>query len=465
MNRSADALAVVGRDLEVPLVDGRRVRAAYLDSAASARALQSVRDAVDELLPYYSSIHRGAGFQSRLVTELYEQARDEVSAFVGARADDVCIFTRNTTDAMNLLASALPLGTTVVTFETEHHANLLPWRRHRTVHLPAPYSADEAVAALDRHLAATSPGPVLVAVTGAGNVTGEVWPVARLVEVAHRHGAPVVVDAAQLAPHAPVDLAAWDADWVALSGHKLYAPFGAGALVGRPRFLCDADGYQRGGGAVQFVTVDGVEWSGLPARHEGGTPNLVGAVALGVACRTLRAVGMDALAEHERVLGEHADKRLADVPGLRPLLLWGADAPRIGTRTFVVDGYHHALVGAVLAAEHGVSVRTGCFCAHPLMLRLLEVGEDEADRVRAAMSAGDQREVPGGVRASFGVCTSVDDVDRLADALCELVVDGPRWTYRWDDTLDTFLPEPDPRPTARLTRLAVGEPGAGAGAA
>ncbi|NUT32542.1 MAG: aminotransferase class V-fold PLP-dependent enzyme, partial [Hamadaea sp.] len=217
-----------------------------LDHAATAPCAQAASDAVTALLPWYASVHRGAGALSQRCTLAYERARQTVGDFVGARADDHVIFTRNTTDALNLLAHALPAGTTVVTFGGEHHANLLPWKN--CLRLPVPASHGEAVRSLDAALTelrrdVAEERPLLVSVTAATNVTGELWPVRELARVAHRHGARLAVDAAQLAPHRPVDLADLHADYLALSGHKLYAPFGAGVLVGRGDWLDAAAPY------------------------------------------------------------------------------------------------------------------------------------------------------------------------------------------------------------------------------
>ncbi|MBW3669874.1 MAG: aminotransferase class V-fold PLP-dependent enzyme [Actinobacteria bacterium] len=441
------ALRVVGADLEVPLVTGERRRYANLDIAASAPALVEVRDAVDALLPWYSSVHRGTGYKSMVCTEAYEWARTAVRDFVGARADDTVVFTRNTTDSLNLLAAAVPRGALVVGFETEHHANLLPWRRHDVCCLPAPASPEDAVEALDAALTSRlAPGrPCLVAVTGASNVTGEIWPVGELVAVARRHGARVVLDAAQLAPHRPVDVDALGVDYLALSGHKLYAPYGAGALVGRPDWLSQGEPFLAGGGAVDFVTTDDVLWSSLPDRQEAGSPNVLGAVALGVACRTLQAADMDELAEHEAVLLADAERRLAAVPGVERYSLWGENHPRIGVVTFNLAGYEHSHLAAVLSAEHGIGVRHGCFCAHPFMLRLLGVGDACAEEIRGRLRERERVAIPGAVRASFGVGTTQDDVDRLVDAVSRIARHGPRWSYDAVDGGDRHVPRPETR--------------------
>ena len=222
---------MLGADTEVACVDGRMVRYANLDHAASTPVMADVWAAVEAFVPWYSSVHRGTGFKSQVATAEFEGAREAVARFVGARPDDDVVFARNTTEAINVLAASLPEGTRVLSSRVEHHANMLPWRRHDVRLLPFTASAGELLDATERALRA---GRIdLVAVTGASNVTGEVWPVAELAELAHRHGASLFVDAAQLAPHRAIDMTRAGIDLLAFSGHKLYAPFGAGALVGR----------------------------------------------------------------------------------------------------------------------------------------------------------------------------------------------------------------------------------------
>ncbi|MBX3261224.1 MAG: aminotransferase class V-fold PLP-dependent enzyme [Labilithrix sp.] len=427
-------LPLLGDDLVVPLVTGERVRYVNLDCAASAPCLRSVHEAVTALLPWYSSVHRGAGFASAVMTEAYDEAREVVAELVGARADDAVVFTRNTTDSLNLLAAALPDDTTVVSFASEHHANLLPWRRGASVLLPVPASPEEALARVDAALAAATSRHRLLAVTGASNVTGELWPLAELAAVARRHGARIAIDAAQLAPHRPIDVAALDADYLALSAHKLYAPFGTGVLVGRADWLDAAEPYLAGGGAVRRVTIDRTEWARGEARHEAGTPNVLGAIALAAACRTLAGVGMDAIATHEALLLRRASTGLARVPGLEILSMWGPSSARVGIVAFTVDGWHPSALAAALSAEHGIGVRDGAFCAHPFVASLVGGGLDG--------------ESPGAVRASFGVGTSADDVDRLLGAVDELVARGPRWSYRFAG--GRWQPDPDPRARPRF---------------
>lgn len=431
-------LPVLGRDVTVPLVTGGEVAYAALDYAASAPALQRVWDDVAAYAPYYGSVHRGAGYLSQLSTDLFENARRTVAEFLGCREGDQVVFTRSTTDSLNLLAAAVPADCQVFVFETEHHASLLPWRGARVTCLDAPRSPREAVETLERALADRDPcGPALVCVTGASNVTGELWPVRELAAAAHAHGARIVLDAAQLAPHHPVSVADLDVDWVAFSGHKLYAPFGSGVLAGRADWLRAAEPYLAGGGASRKVSrrQDGgvdVEWHDSAARHEAGSPNVIGAYAVASACRALTEAGFDTLVAREQYLVRAVRDGLADVPQVRFLSLFGDDAPRVGVLSFVVEGWNSSHFAAALSAEYGIGVRDGLFCAHPLVRTLLgsdpqsqgECGSPEAAPGEKSLNA---------IRVSFGAGTPDEHVERFVRAVRELVTDGARWNYRTED--------------------------------
>ncbi|TVZ00224.1 aminotransferase class V-fold PLP-dependent enzyme [Trebonia kvetii] len=408
----------------VPLVQGGSVRWVNLDYAASAPALRAVADHVAQVLPLYASVHRGASYASEACTAAYEAARRQVAAFVGARPDDVAVFTRNTTDALNLLATAVPGE--VVHLDIEHHANLLPWQARGNRLVPAGSTVAATLAAVEAELARRP--AALLTVTGASNVTGECPPLDRLAEIAHRHGARLAVDGAQLVPHRRVDLCAIGADYLALSGHKMYAPFGAGALIGRRDWLDAAPAYLAGGGAVREVTCDSVRWAPAPARHEAGTPAVLGALALAAACRELAALPDGAVAAHEQALLGRLDEGLVAV-GARVLRIW-PDAPdldRVPAVSFTVPGFAAARVAAYLSAEHGIGVRDGKFCAHPLLARL---------------GAAD-----GAVRVSLGLGSQADDIDQLIAALGKLRTDGPSWRYTAD-----HRPSPDTRPLPDWTR-------------
>ncbi|WP_125609577.1 aminotransferase class V-fold PLP-dependent enzyme [Specibacter cremeus] len=422
----APLLPVVGGELAAPLVQGGSVRYANLDYGASAPALAEVGDHLAEILPYYASVHRGAGFASQVSTSVYENARGIVAGFVGARPDDAVIFTRNTTDSLNLLAGCVESllaanghvgGVSndhgeVLYLDIEHHANLLPWQRlpHRSV-----VAAGSIAATLSRVETQLRAGNVvLVAVTGASNVTGEVLPVAELAALAHRHGARIVVDAAQLAPHRRIDIAAAGIDYLAFSGHKVYAPFGSGVLVGRADWLDAGTPHLAGGGAVTEARLDSVRWTTGPARHEAGSPNVLGAATLARAVQVVAGLDQAAWHGHEAALRAHLAGGLRALDGVRVHELFSdsADYPgagTIGVVSFSVAGYDAGFVAAYLSAEHGVGVRDGKFCAHPLLRRL---------------------GLPSGsLRASFGVGSRLEDAQRLIDGLAALLADGPRWDY------------------------------------
>ena len=418
--------ATVASDLLVPLADGRVTDYANFDHGASAPCLESVRAAVEAALPSYASVHRGNGYASRITTQWYERARNEVHSFVGARQDDQVIFTRQTTDALNLLARAVPADATVIVFESEHHAALLPWPAERTIRLAAPSSQAAAVTAVADALRQAPDGPRLVVITGASNVTGEIFPIAEIAAVAKAHGARVCLDAAQLAPHREVNIEALDVDWVALSGHKLYAPYGAGALIGRADWLNAADPYLYGGGATAAVSSDTIVWNEGPARHEGGSPNVIGAIALAAACAAITK-HREAIEQHERSLLARLRTGIAQVAGVTTYDIFGADADRVGTVCFTIQGISSTLVSAALSAEYGIGVRDGKFCAHPLVGRLL----------------ADSPEHCTAVRASLGLGTTREHVDRLVHAIRTLATNGLAAEY--EESAHGCQPVGDPR--------------------
>ncbi|MGW4773696.1 aminotransferase class V-fold PLP-dependent enzyme [Nocardia sp. NPDC004278] len=410
---------VSGDDLRVPLVQGGTTTYANFDYAASAPALAQVTDRVQQLLPYYASVHRGAGYASRISTECYEAARGSVTRFLDAADDQVVVFTRNTTDSLNLLAACVP-GDTVV-LDIEHHANFLPWTRHGRRVVRAASTVGETIRQLIAELC--SKPAALLAVTGASNVTGEVLPLERLATIAHQCGARILVDAAQLAPHRRISLRDTGIDYLAFSGHKLYAPFGAGVLVGRRDWLDAAEPYLAGGGAVREVGVARTEWAPAPQRHEAGSPNVLGAAALAAACDALCAIDPESLTTHEHLLADRLRTGLSAIPGVNLLRIWDDSPDTVGIVAFTLDGFAPGQVAAYLSAEHGIGIRDGRFCAHPLLARL---GLD------------------GALRASIGLGTSSADVDRLIEAIATLVTSGASWNYACTDGL--WHPTPETRP-------------------
>jgi len=439
---STPPVALVGDGLAVPCADGQERPYLNLDSAASTSALPAVAQRVHDFLPWYSSVHRGAGYKSRSATAAYEAARAAALAFAGRPADgtDLAIICRNTTEAINHLAYRLGLrrDDVVVTTVVEHHANLLPWARlceRRFVECgpDGAFGIEAVIAALD-----AAPRPRLLAVTGASNVSGWLPPLAAIVDAAHDRDVPVLVDAAQLAPHRPLPAAA---DFVAWSGHKMYAPFGAGILVGPRATFAEGDPFLAGGGAVDLVDLDEVAWTDPPEREEAGSPNVIGAVALHTAIDELATLGWGAIADHDDELARRLRGGLAALDGVR---LLGPDpaVPTLPLAAFTVEGVPHALVAARLSAEYGIGVRHGCFCAHPYLMRLLDLSPAEIAEYRRAVLAGDRRRMPGAVRASAGLATTPADVDRLLAAVSDIAAGRPApVAYSQDAQTGDYWPE------------------------
>jgi selenocysteine lyase/cysteine desulfurase len=443
---------LVGDGLPVPCVDGRERPYLNLDSAASASALPAVAKRVEEFLPWYSSVHRGAGYKSRLATNAYEEARLAALRFAGRPDDghDIAVIVRNTTEAINHLAYRLPLSAddVVVTTVVEHHAMLLPWarrcrRRFVECGSDGTFTADDVAAALD-----ASPRPKLLAITGASNVTGWLPPLDAILAAAHERDIPVVVDAAQLAPHRPLPPAA---DYIAWSGHKMYAPFGAGILIGPRATFAAGDPFLAGGGAVDLVDLDEVSWTDPPEREEAGSPNVIGAVALDTAFAEFHRLGWKAIIEHDDALVGPLRAGLAAIPGVqllgpKPDARGYGGTPReeiaLPLATFNIDGMHHALVAARLSAEYGIGVRHGCFCAHPYLLRLLDLSPEEVADYRSAVLRHDRRQMPGAVRASGGLSTSLDDIERFLAAVADIAGGLPApVSYVQDESTGDFWPE------------------------
>lgn len=441
---------VVGVDQNVPLFDGTLRRFVNLDNAASTPPLVAVQQAVLDFLPWYSSVHRGAGYKSRVATAAYEEAREVVASFLNVdRSRQEVIFVKSTTEGLNRVARGLAArGTTIFMSIMEHHANMLPWRLQGScvqyVQADGAGVIDEED--LERRLRLAAPGPKLVAVGGAYNVTGYSPPIHRLAALAHRYGAEILVDGAQLAPHRVVDLqgAAPDEqiDYLVFSGHKIYAPFGAGVLIAPRAFFQGAPDVV-GGGAVDLVTTGDVVWTELPDREEAGSPNVVGAVALASALRRLEQIGRRAVEDYEAALTEYAVSRLLEIPGL---VLLGPRHDRVGIFSFVLPQVPHGLVAAALSYEYAIGVRNGCFCAHPGMLHLLGTAPGDVEKIQQRILAHDKSDVPGAVRASLGLYNTVADVDALVGALHSIAAGDLRTSYTQSHGDGSYAPrggEPD----------------------
>ena len=406
---------------------------------------------VNDFMPWYSSVHRGSGLKSQVATKAFEDARETIGRFFGAhKFQHVVIFGKNTTEAINKLSYRLNLSKNDVVLISmmEHHSNDLPWRQVAEVHR---IDVDETGGLMEESLARLLKkykGRVkLVAVSGASNVTGLVPDIHEVARQAHAAGAQILVDCAQLAPHRKIDMKPLDdpehLDYISVSAHKLYAPFGAGALIGRRDTFETGVPELCGGGTIDVVTTDKVEWTAPPDRDEAGTPNVVGAVAMAKALKLLESIGLDAIAEHEADLARYALQKLHAINGLSLLGEVNPDSTdsRLGVIPFKVKGLANGKVAAILSTEYGIGVRNGCFCAHPYVTKLLNVPDDEIEKFRTEVLSGDRRHMPGVVRVSFGMYNNQDEIDSLAVALADVSTGKYLGKYRQDKATGDYYAE------------------------
>ncbi len=448
---------VIGLDKKVPLATGEKQQYIFLDNAASTPILKPVSDKVNEFLGWYSSIHRGTGFKSSVATHAYEDAREVILDFVGAKEEThTAVFTVNTTEAINKLSCCLPVPEDAVVLISpfEHHSNDLPWRhRAEVVFLPLDENDRIDLAATEKLVKSLAGRLFLIAISGASNVTGQLTPIHELAKIAHANGVRILVDAAQLAPHVAIDMTPAEAgaqlDFLVIAGHKMYAPLGGAALIGRLDAMTECKVACRGGGTIRLVTRDRVEWAPLPDLLEAGTPNVAGAVALAAAAKTLRSIGFERMHQREQKL---THRLLIGLNAIPEITIYGSADPnalddRLGVVTLNLKGYDHALLAAILSYEAGIGVRNGCFCAHPFVADLLAVEPKEFSRIATNMLAGDRSELPGMVRISLGIYNNEAEVDSFLDKLRDLAANGPKLKYTQTKSTGEYFPESyKPRP-------------------
>ena len=396
----------IRRDFPILKRDIGDARLVYLDNAAtSQRPVQVLAEMTRFYRDHNANIHRGVHTLSVEATDLYEEARGKVARFINARRPEELVFTRNTTESINLVAHGwgrkfLQAGDEVVISEIEHHSNIVPWQMLRDERgIVLKYIPMQPDGTLDLDVARQIIGPKtkLLAITAMSNALGTIVPLDVLIPMAREHGAKVLIDGAQSVPHLPVDVQALDADFLAFSAHKMLGPTGMGALWARYELLDQMDPFMGGGDMILTVTMERSTWADVPAKFEAGTPNVGGAVGFGAAVDYLSALGMDAVRAHEVELTDYALRRLGDVPGVS---IFGPPnaVDRGGVISFELEGVHPHDVGQVLDT-HGVAVRTGHHCAQPVMAAL---------------------NVPATARASFYIYNTTEEVDRLAVALEEV---------------------------------------------
>ena len=370
----------------------------YLDNAATTHCV--VEAITEEYYNVNANVHRGVHYLSQQATDLHEEAREKVRRFINARSTNEIIFTRGTTESLNLVASSfcdafMQEGDEVIVSVMEHHSNIVPWQLQaakKGIAIHVIPMTDEGELRLDEYEKLFTERTKFVSVTHVSNVLGTVNPVDEIIRIAHEHGVPVMVDGAQSAPHFAVDVQAMDCDFFAFSGHKMYGPTGIGVLYGKEDWLDRLPPYQGGGEMIESVSFERTVFEHLPFKFEAGTPDYVATHGLAKAIGYITALGMDDIQRHEQELTEYAMRRLAEVEGIR---IFGTSARKDAVVSFLVGDIHHLDMGTLLD-RLGIAVRTGHHCAQPLMLRL---------------------GIQGTVRASFALYNTKEEIDALVEGV------------------------------------------------
>ena len=370
----------------------------YLDNGATTQKPRQVVEAItDEYYSVNANVHRGVHFLSQQATELHEASRETVRRFINARSSNEIVFTRGTTESINLLASSfadsqMKEGDEVIVSVIEHHSNIVPWQlqaARKGIVLKVIPMNDRGELLLDEYEKLFSERTKLVSFAHVSNVLGTVNPAKEMIATAHAHGVPVLIDGAQSVPHMKVDVQDLDADFFAFSGHKIYGPTGVGVLYGKEEWLDKLPPYQGGGEMIQSVSFEKTTFNELPFKFEAGTPDYIGTTALAKALDYVSAIGMENIAAHEHELTLYAMQRLKEINGMR---IFGEAEHKSSVISFLVGNIHHLDMGTLLD-RLGIAVRTGHHCAQPLMIRM---------------------GIEGTVRASFGLYNTKEEIDMLA---------------------------------------------------
>ncbi|SJZ42895.1 aminotransferase class V-fold PLP-dependent enzyme [Garciella nitratireducens] len=422
---------IIGNRSKIPIINQKMLESINFDNAASTPILQPVLEYIQDYLPWYSSVHRGTGFKSQLSTELYDFCHEQVlNFFQGDFKKDIVIFTKNTTEAINKLSYRLSLqeDDIVLTSIMEHHSNDLPWRKKCHVeYMQLNKQGTLDLNHIENLIKKYGKKIKLITFTGASNVTGLINPIYEIAQLAHAHGIPIMVDGAQLAPHRNINMLPHDdprhIDYLALSAHKMYAPLGGGGLIGPKKTFKRGDPEYSGGGTIKSVTLQNIYWADPPDKEEAGSPNTIGAIALKKSMDILKEIGINSIAHHEFELTHYLISKLKKYPEI--ILYENIDSLSIDTKVgvvpFNIKGLNHALVAAILSYEYGISVRNGCFCAHPYIHHLLKLSPQQIYMQQKQILQSNYYHVVGMIRISFGMYNQIEEIKHFLTAIEEII--------------------------------------------
>ncbi len=450
----------------IKLLNGKTVRYVNLDNAATTPPLLNVLNSIAKDLEEYGSVHRGAGEKSKISTEKYEECRETIKTFVNAKDEDYAVFVPNTTAGINQLAYFFSqIKGKVLVADIEHSSSLLPWVFHEgriqsieqvslnnalsgntaelndsvmkngnkrviTYKTKSDFSFDlvdvEKIFSEQSKMGENDKIKVLV-VTGASNVTGYKPQIKELAAIAHKYGSMIIVDACQLLQHEKIDMQKQDIDFVIFSGHKMYAPFGSGAIVGNKKILDAFWPYQMGGGNFPYITADGevLRYKNNQA-HDPGTPNFVGARALHYAINELEEIGLENIKEYEHALVRSAFEGLSNIKKVKTYVGRNADGTFDRSLiTFNIKGFNPKLVAEILNHEYGIGTRAGSYCVYEFSRRITNTSAEQEKKIAEEVKNGKTASIPGSIRASFSMVNSIEDVNRLVEAIGEIVSKNP----------------------------------------
>lgn len=427
---------VVGTNDKIKLKSGKMARVVLLNNAATTPPFEITLKAVNDYLQTYGALHRGAGPHANITFQKAEDALVVLRKFLNVKNEQTLLFTQNTSAAINLFIRLLRLkeDDVIITSIIEHTSNNLPWRfntKAKPIFANAFDDGSLDYDDLEKKVKEHSGKLKLIAITGASNLTGYIPDIPRIAKLAHQHKALLFVDAAQLAPHRPIDMQKQGIDALAFSAHKVYAPFGLGVLA-LPKNILEQIPVDPGGGSIDMISEGGeIVWAPPTIRHQTGTWNVTGIIAAATSCKTILDTGWDKIVEHEKELVRYAAEQLQTVPGITlyvPTEKYMTE-DRIGTFTFNLKGYHHVLLSAILENEYGIETRAGTICNHRLVRRWFKVDDKKQKEIERKIAGGDRLASYGIVRASFGIHNTKEDVDVLVSALAKIAESGNKLKY------------------------------------
>lgn len=432
---------IVGNGFKVPVYGGAQLPYINLDNAATTAPFELVLDKVNEVLPFYGSVHRGSGYKSILSTSLVEEARKSILEFAdGHSENDVIIFGVNATDCINRLARRINFqgSEVVIVSEAEHSSNLLPWIKNcRIIQCKPSKNVGEVFDLNHLEELLTANRVRLVSVTGASNITGKITDLDPIATLAHKYDTEIFVDASQLAGHRKIKRGIYNSlnyiDYLVFSGHKMYAPFGVGVLIARKEIFEHGWPDMVGGGSVKWLDNDDIIWADLPEREIGGTPNFIGIVALGEACRIINRIGYQNIQLHEQTLVEKAFSLFNEIKSLT-LVDDTFDKNQIPIFSFILSDFPHGLVGTYLANEHAIGVRTGTICQYQYLKKFFNWTEGAYLNLKLSLKTlNSVNNHFGIIRASCGLGNSINDLTKLATAIKALQKNGSNAVYYQDN--------------------------------